>query len=299
VGENLTSFATHIYTAVGTFNVTLKVTNNETFSDTETKTLTVHSIDIAIVSVTPSATEVVVGESLNITVTVENQGTFHWENLNVTTYYDDTEIGTQTVMNLVNGSSTTLTFAWNTTGVSPGTYTIMANATPLFPETVTGEFDKADNELTDGTVTILWHDIAVSGVSASPTEVTAGESVTVSVTVENQGDFTETFTVTAYANETQIGDPQTVTDLAIDASTSLTFTWDTTDVDPGTYTMEAVASTVSGEFDTADNVLSGDAVTVKGETGVPTSILLYAVAGVATAIAAAIVLFYFFKLRKP
>jgi len=140
------------------------------------------------------------------------------------------------------------------------------------------------------------HDIAVSGVSASPTEVTAGESVTVSVTVENQGDFTETFTVTAYANETQIGEPQTVTDLAADASTSLTFTWDTTDVDGGVYVMRADA-TVPDEDDPADNVLSGDAVTVKGGGG-GLAFDMYIIGGVVLVVIVVAVAVYALRARK-
>jgi len=58
-------------------------------------------------------------------------------------------IGTQTTNNLPNGTSTTLTFAWNTTGLAYGNYTISAAA-----DTVPGETDTADNTLTNGDVMV-------------------------------------------------------------------------------------------------------------------------------------------------
>jgi len=39
------------------------------------------------------------------------------------------------------------------------------------------------------------HDVAVTNVTASPTEALAGQTISINVTVENQGEFTETFDV--------------------------------------------------------------------------------------------------------
>jgi ABC-type transport system substrate-binding protein len=81
------------------------------------------------------------------------------------------------------------------------------------------------------------------------------------VTVENQGDLTETFNVTAYANTTAIGE-QTVT-LNSKQNTTLTFTWMTTGLTEYTnYTMSATADTLAGETDTVDNTLSDGTVTI-------------------------------------
>ncbi|MDH4221547.1 MAG: hypothetical protein OEV19_02275, partial [Candidatus Bathyarchaeota archaeon] len=63
----------------------------------------------------------------------------------------------------------------------------------------------------------------------------------------------ETFQVTCYYDSNPIGSPQTVTNLAPSASTTVIFVWDTTGVPPGTYYIYAVASTVPGEKDTDDN----------------------------------------------
>ena len=96
------------------------------------------------------------------------------------------------------------------------------------------------------------HDIAVTNVTPNQTVVAQGQILGVNVTVENQGQTAESFTVTAYANTTVI-QTKTVTDLANGTFTTLTFTWDTAGDPLGSYTIKANASTVAGETDTADN----------------------------------------------
>ena len=110
--------------------------------------------DVAVIGITPSATEVTAGEAVTITVVVENQGT-ETETFEVTSYYGSVAIGTQTVTELAAGTTEMLTFSWDTTGLE-GTYTIKAQAILADDE------DPADNTLTDGTVT-------VSALGAPPT----------------------------------------------------------------------------------------------------------------------------------
>jgi parallel beta-helix repeat protein len=106
------------------------------------------------------------------------------------------------------------------------------------------------------------HDVAIVAVSAMPTTVVGGDPVTVTVTVANQGNWWETFAVTAYYGTTPIG-TQTVTGLAPSTQTVLTFIWVTTGVAPGQYQIKAVAATVSGEMDTGDNTFVDGTVTVQ------------------------------------
>jgi hypothetical protein len=287
---------THIYSQTGPFNATLKVTNNQTTprSSTETQSLIVKSIDVAIVEITKSTTELKRGGLVNINVTVANQGDF-WEDANVSAYYGTTLLETVTVQNLKNKTSTVLEFSWNTTGVTPGTYTIKANATLLAGQDAK-EYEKSDNELVDGEVTVTYtRDVAVKSVKASPAEVFVGDSVSINVTVENQGDWgSVTFTLTVYSDDTQIG-TQTVTNLAAGTSTSASFTWATTGVSPKTYQIKATA-TLTGDNDLSDNSLVGDSVVVKEQSN---NMLLYVVGGAVAAIAVVGVLVYFLKVRKP
>ena len=97
-------------------------------------------------NVTPSKTIVGEGYSININVTVENQGD-NTETFNITLYANTTIINTFTNLTLPNGNSTTITFTWNTTGFAKGNYTIKAVA-----DTVPSETDTTDNTLINGWV---------------------------------------------------------------------------------------------------------------------------------------------------
>ncbi len=115
--------------------------------------------DIAVVNVLSWKTVIGEGASGNINVTVENQGTFN-ETFDVTVYANETQIGLQTVEEMENGTSTTLTFKWNTTGFEKANYTISANATILPAESET-----LDNVSEDGTVEIsIFADVDGDGI---------------------------------------------------------------------------------------------------------------------------------------
>ena len=107
------------------------------------------------------------------------------------------------------------------------------------------------------------HDVGVANIVTSPTHVYRefGTQVQILVTARNYGLNTETFTVTAYHNSTQIG-TQTVTDLAPNAKTTLTFIWDPSGLPYGYYIIKAETSTVSGETDTTDNTFIDSTVTL-------------------------------------
>jgi len=104
--------------------------------------------DITITNITPSKTVVSQGYSLNINVTAANQGDYT-ETFNITAYANTTIINTLTNVTLAGGSSTTITFIWNTSGFAKGNYTITAIATPVPNET-----DTKDNTIIDGWVVV-------------------------------------------------------------------------------------------------------------------------------------------------
>ena len=98
------------------------------------------------------------------------------------------------------------------------------------------------------------HDIAVISVTPYPTKVGLGELVNVTVIIENQGTENETFTVTVYYDNTTI-ETQNVTDQTPNTNKTLTFTWNTTGIMAETYSINATASAVPNETETADNTL--------------------------------------------
>jgi hypothetical protein len=106
--------------------------------------------DVAIVNVVPSTSLAYAGALVNINVTAKNEGNNATETFDVKAYYDTNLIGTKTVTNLPPNAETTLTFTWNTTGVSDGIYTIKGNAT-----FVPYEYNTTNNEYVDGTVQVV------------------------------------------------------------------------------------------------------------------------------------------------
>jgi hypothetical protein len=101
----------------------------------------------------------------------------------------------------------------------------------------------------------LIHQISLENLN-SKTIVGEGCNSSLTVTVENRGNYTETFNVTAYANSLIIGS-QLVTISCTDSST-LAFRWNATSLPKGNYTLSACAEAVAGEIDTLDNNCTSD-----------------------------------------
>jgi len=111
--------------------------------------------------------------------------------------------------------------------------------------------------------TMTVHDVAIINVKTSATTVIAGQVVIVTVIARNEGTVNETFILTAKYFNRIIG-TQTVTNLTLYASTTLTFNWDTTDVPSGfNYQISADASVIAGETDQIDNTKIDGTVEVK------------------------------------
>jgi hypothetical protein len=105
--------------------------------------------DVAVKNVLPAATIVTQNSSVNINVTVANIGNFT-ETFSVGVTGNGTSVdANQTVTNLAAGSSTTLTFEWNTTSFATGKYVIVAVAGP-----VAGETNTADNTLSGPMISV-------------------------------------------------------------------------------------------------------------------------------------------------
>jgi hypothetical protein len=117
----------------------------------------------------------------------------------------------------------------------------------------------------DGTVILhaltAHHDVAVTDVKPSKTVIGQGSTCNISITVTNQGGFTETSNVTVYANTTATATPINVT-LPSGNSMTITFTWNTTGFAKGNYTISAVADTVQGETNTTNNTYTDGLVLV-------------------------------------
>jgi hypothetical protein len=157
-------------------------------------------------------------------------------------------------------------------------YEIISNWKPNIGHILHGYFSNAVEAVT--------HDVAILSVTPSNTTVTEGDLVNITVVVENQGTATETFNVAAYYDVENpsylIETPKTLQALEPGATTSITFIWNTTEIE-GTYFILATASIVPSETDTEDNKLrSTDTVTVEASAagGLPIELIIGIVAAV-------------------
>jgi len=215
--------------------------------------------DVAVIGLTATPTDTHVGNSVKITVAVLND--YHLpQSFNVTIYGNSSVLQTLTIVNLDPYAEENFTYIWDTYTFSEGNYIIKAYAWP-----VPGETDTADNTYVDGTVHITQrvspaHDVAITRYEQSKDVVGVGYSCSITITVQNQGDYTETFNITLYADTTII-ETREIT-LTGGNSTTATFTWNTSGFAKGNYTVSAYAWPVPGETDTADNTYTGGLVKV-------------------------------------
>lgn len=205
--------------------------------------------DVAITDVVPSVAWAYQGWPVSVQVTASNLGNVS-EDFDVVAYYDSSAMGTQHVASLASDTSTVLTFDWNTTGLAEGFYTISAQAS-LVPH----EFNVSNNIFVDGQVQILMliRDVAIINVTSSRAWTYSGVSVNITVTAKNVGEVNESFNVLAYYNTTSLGGVP-VADLAPGAQIDEVFTFNTTGLPCGNYTISGQASIVPFEFNTTNNV---------------------------------------------
>jgi len=195
--------------------------------------------DVAVVSLT-TPSKAAVRSFVSINVTVANIGSSD-EVVNVTIRYDTTYINSQNVTLAERENETTL-FSWDTTGVAQGTYTINVTAT------IEGDGDPANNWKTT-TIFLAEHDIAVVSVIASA-KAAVGSLVPISVEVINVGASSEDVKVAVSYDSLSIETRRVA--LAVGESKTVLFSWNTSSVAVGTYTINATA-TIEGDLDPTDN----------------------------------------------
>jgi hypothetical protein len=140
-------------------------------------------------------------------------------------------------------------------------------------------------QATDGTIWIAWtsnrlgdfdiyyktdsspehiHDVAIISVNHDPNVSVAyqGLNINIEVVSQNQGAEPENLVVGCYANSTLIGN-QTLS-LSAGQLIPIDFTWNTSNVDAGKYTITANVSIIGGtDTDAADNTFIHGIITIK------------------------------------
>jgi hypothetical protein len=262
--------ATHTYRAVGTFTVTLKVKDDALLTNNATSSFTVHaSSNVAITNIVFSPNAATSGNLVHINVTVSvyinvTAGAPLSQNFNLTTYYGNNKISTQSDVTLPAGSSTTLTFTWDTTGIS-GNYTIKAVATTLAGETTFAGGTVSINKL-PSTMTIR----------AAPATFTVGATAAINGTISvAQTGLSVTILYRLSDDETW----STLETVTTGSGGFYTYSW--TPEDTGVY---AVKSMWQG--DEARMPSESEVVVVSVQEAPPQSIFLYTTIAFAVIIAA-------------
>lgn len=102
--------------------------------------------------------------------------------------------------------------------------------------------------------------VAVTNVALTKTIIGQGLSAEINVAVANFGNANEDFNVTTYAEAISVAEQEIA--LTVGNSTTFSLEWNTTGFIYGNYTIKAVADTVPGETNTANNMFVGGSIIV-------------------------------------
>jgi hypothetical protein len=140
------------------------------------------------------------------------------------------------------------------------------------------------------------YDIAVKSVEASTYNVKVGDTVSITVTVKNEGSVAESSRVRIWANISLIGTIP-VTNLASGDQKLFTLDWNTGDIAEGKYVIKAEADILPGETDTNDNTLIMEDViqVTQPQQQLPTTLII--VAAVIIIILVVVIMFYYTKRK--
>ncbi|UCD96874.1 MAG: hypothetical protein JSV35_02135 [Candidatus Bathyarchaeota archaeon] len=211
--------------------------------------------DIAVLSIRSSSYSVLVGDEVQINVTVGNQGELN-ESFTLTLYVNSTILSTDSVIDLYPSTQLDVSFNWTTANEAVGVYVLSAEVSILENET-----DSSDNLLTSGVIEVREpdaapkerHDVAVMNVKVSELSIRKGEEVNITITVENWGTGNETFNLNVYGNDTLIGE-LSISNLEPNQPVDLLFEWDTTEADIGQIVLKAEADQVVNETNLDNNI---------------------------------------------
>jgi hypothetical protein len=111
------------------------------------------------------------------------------------------------------------------------------------------------------------HNVVVTGLTVSTTQVQHGDSVNITVTSKNEGSVPESFNMSLYLNSSLL---QTlpVAGLSPNSERDVVFNWDTSAAAPAVYLVKAEASLVAGETNATDNILTDNVVVRSKPAGV-------------------------------
>ena len=218
---------------------------------------------VAVTAVEVAIAEAIQGETVEVEVTVANLGTSD-ANAGVTLRYVPAQgqpgIAAEKTVAIATGESETITLSWDTSGTTPGVYTIRAGATLAEDSTAADSRDPAS------TITIgaLTYGVSITAFDVPSGPATQGDAVDVYVTVENLGSVAAMFTVTLFdqpAGGTEGTAAEETVEIAAAATKTVTLSWDTSDATPGAHTFRAGVTLVD-DANVSDSLDSAATITI-------------------------------------
>jgi len=245
----------------------------------------VASVDTAELYLDPPRSKVLVEENFTINVTIANvTNLYGWE---FKLYYNNTMLNGTSIsegeflkahgdtyfgsINFTDAYNATHGIVWatgsllgNVSGIDGGGALAnilfkckqFGNSTVSFGYSALGDPEgiEIQHATVDGSVETWPHNIAIISVTPSIMEPYVGQIVDIAVVVRNEGNYTETFNLTAFYNNNSI-ETKTVSEMPPLSQATITFEWDTIGLSPNiNYTIKAEASTIPGETNIIDNV---------------------------------------------
>ena len=241
--------ATITIDAPSDFSDTDTSNNSATSTDAINIVNDVATADIGVESVTASKASALIGDDIDVTVTIRNDGDVEADVTVTLDHGDDTEeLDSAEVSDLAAEGESTVTLSWDTDDAEAGEHGLR----------VLAETEGDGNSANDSkTVTVTLRepsiDVAVTGVLASSTEAIIGDSVDFTVSLDNDGDVAVAPTVALYkGDETDALGSATAGTIAAGATDTVTISWDTDGADAGMHSLRAIA-TVADDDDSSNN----------------------------------------------
>ena len=140
--------------------------------------------NVAVTGIAVSSAQVQRGDSVNITVTLKNEGSVS-ESFNVSLYLNSSLLEMRPVTDLGSNGEESVMFNWDTSTAASADYVVMGEATP-----VVGEMNVTDNVLTDVVrVTSRPMGLAVVFVNPQNSSAAVGQDFAINVNVSNVADL--------------------------------------------------------------------------------------------------------------
>ncbi len=183
------------------------------------------------------------GITYPVNVTVRNNGDANSGTFTVELFDGLTSLGTKTIDGLAINANTVLTWSWTPIIVGSHTLKVVVDSLDQIYE-----FNEANNNIT-GTVTATGRpDLNATSITINGTIYT-NVTYPVNVTVKNNGDANSgQFTVELFDGLTSLG-TKTVTGLAINANTTLTWNWTPAFGTTGLHNLMAVIDTLNQQYE--------------------------------------------------